>query len=167
MTPVKVTPTTGAPEIEFHRRGLASFYFVVAILAVLMGILFEMVGFGAAVEPGPWSGKWLSVTEWCLFGLGWLCGAPQFWKMGRNYQDNFIRLAASEVIFHSVSGKHFQIPYARIRSIDFDAALRKRVLTINTADTTYTFDQRACPRIGKVAEIVKARIAAMTPPPLK
>jgi hypothetical protein len=166
VTPVNVTPAAGAPEIEFHRRSLASFYFVVTILAVLIGILLMMVGLGTAVEPGPWSGKWLSVVEWCVFGLGWICGGPQFWKMGRNYQDNFIRLGPSEITFHSVSGKHFQIPYAEIRAVDFDASVRKRALTITTADTTYTLDQRNCPSIGKVAEIVKAHVAAMKPPPL-
>jgi hypothetical protein len=75
-------------------------------------------------------------------------------------------LGASDVVFHSVSEKEFQIPYAQIQSVDFDPALRKRLLTIETAKMTYRFDQRACPRIGKVAELLKARIAAMTPPPL-
>jgi hypothetical protein len=89
-----VTPTTGAPEIEFHRRGLAVFYFVAAIVAVVIGIMFVIVGLATAAEPGPWSGKWLSVVEWCVFGIGWACGGPQFWKMAGAYQHNLVRLGA-------------------------------------------------------------------------
>lgn len=155
-----MTPAIGSSEIVFHRRGLALFYFVFAILFVIVGILFELVGFGTAIDPGPWSGKWLPVAEWCGFGLMWVLGAPQMWAMGRRYRHNFVRLGASDVIFHSVSEKEFQIPYAQIRSINFDAAMRKRILTITTAATTYTFDQRSCPRIGKVAELLKGRIGA-------
>jgi hypothetical protein len=158
-----VTPT-GSSEIEFHRRGMALFYFVFAILFVIIGVLFLMVGGGAALDPGPWNGKRLSVAEWCVFGLGWMLGGPQMWVMGRRYRHNFVRLGASDVIFHSVSEKEFQIPYAQIRSINFDPAIRKRVLTIETAATTYTFDQRSCPRIGKVAELLKGRIGAAPPP---
>jgi hypothetical protein len=155
-----VTLTVGSSEIVFHRRGLALLYFVFAILFVIIAILFELVGFGTAIDPGPWSGKWLPVAEWCGFGLMWVLGAPQMWTMGRRYRHNFVRLRASDVIFHSVSEKEFQIPYAQIRSINFDPALRKRILTIETAATTYTLDQRACPRIGKVAELLKGRIGA-------
>lgn len=153
------------PDIEFHRRGLAAFYFVFAILFVIIGILFMMVGGGTALDPGPWSGKWLPVAEWCGFGLMWILGGPQMWMTGRRYRHNFVRLGATDVIFHSVSEKEFQIPYAQIRSINFDAAMRKRILTIETAATTYTFDQRSCPRIGKVAELLKGRVGALTPPP--
>jgi hypothetical protein len=155
-----VTPSIGSPEIEFRRRGLAAFYGIFAILFVVIGILFEMVGLGTAIDPGPWSGKWLSMAEWCVFGLMWMLGSPQMWTMGRRYRHNFVRLGPSDVIFHSVSEKEFQIPYAQIRSINFDPAMRKRVLTIETAATTYTFDQRACPRIGKVADLLKSRVGA-------
>jgi hypothetical protein len=155
-----VTPTIGSSEIVFHRRGLAAFYFVFAILFVIIGILFLMVGGGTAIEPGPWSRKWLSVAEWSVFGLGWILGAPQMWVMGRRYRHNLVRLGASDVIFHSVTEKEFQIPYAQIRSINFDPAMRKRILTIETPATTYTFDQRSCPRIGKVADLLKGRIGA-------
>jgi hypothetical protein len=159
-----VTPAIGSAEIEFHRRGLAALYGLFAILFAIIGILFVMVGWGTALDPGPWSGKWLPVTEWCVFGIGWACGAPQMWTMGRRYRHNFVRLGASDVTFHSVSEKEFQIPYAQIRSIDFDPAMRKRILTVTTAATTYTFDQRSCPRIGKVAELLKGRIGAAPPP---
>jgi hypothetical protein len=161
-----VTSATGSSEIVFHRRGLALLYFVFAILFLIIGILFELVGVGNAIDPGPWSGKWLPVAEWCVFGLMWVLGAPQMWIMGRRYRHNFVRLGASDVIFHSVSEKEFQIPYAQIQSINFDPAMRKRILTIETAATTYTFYQRACPRIGKVAELLKDRIGAV-PQPIK
>lgn len=89
----------------------------------------------------------------------WICAAPTVWGLGRKFRHSLVRLTGTEIFLHTVGGKRFTIPYTLIRSVDFDPAWRKRVLTIHTPETIYTFDRRAIPRIGKIAELLRQRIA--------
>ncbi len=143
------------PPIEFHRRGLATFYFVFAILFIVVGVLFLMAGLGEATGKG--EHKWLSVAQWCFGGFLWLLAAPKMWTIARAYRKNFVRFTATDVTFDTVTGHHYQIPYAAIKSVHWDQSLRKRLLTIDTEETKYHFDQRSSPSIGKVAKLLQER----------
>lgn len=87
----------------------------------------------------------------------WLLSAPKMWAMGVEYRKNFVRFTASDVTFRTLRGDHFQIPYAAIQSVTWDPSARKRLLTIDTADTKYSFDARSSPSIGKVAKLLLER----------
>lgn len=146
-------------EVEFHRRGLGMFYFVVAIIAIALGILFLMVGLGEGVRMGSGSEKWVSVGQWCLGGFVWLLASPKLWTMGRAYIKNLVRFGGTDVLLHTLSGHEYRIPYASIRGIEWEPSMRKRLLTIHTAETKYQFDQRSTPSIAKVAEMLQDRVA--------
>jgi hypothetical protein len=144
--------------VEFHRRTLSLFYYVAAICFVILGILSLMVALGEAIASGGWSSKTVGVLEWALAGVVWICSSPAMWAQGRKYRDNLVRLTDFQIFIHSAGGKDFTIPYSLIRAVDFNPARRARLLTIHTPETTYTFDQRAVPGIGKVAELLRQRI---------
>jgi hypothetical protein len=141
--------------VEFHRKGLANFYFVMAILFAVMGVLFLAAAFGEAVGKG--ANKWLGVAQWSFGGFLWLLSSPKMWTMGRAYRKNLVRFTATDVTFDTMSGQHYQIPYAAIQSIEWDSSARKRLLTIDTAETKYSFDQRSSPSIAKVAKLLQDR----------
>jgi hypothetical protein len=144
--------------IEFHRRTLSLIYYVMAIAFVMIGLLFFMVGFGDAITEDGWDSKIYGVVEWGASALVFLCSAPAIWKLGRNFRHSLVRLTATEIFLHTAGGKQFTIPFARIRSVDFDPAWRVRRMVIHTPETVYTFDQRAIPRIGKIAQLLRQRI---------
>ena len=143
--------------VEFHRRTLALIYYTMAIVFVIFGILFGMVGLGDAVTAGAWSSKIGGVLEWSLSALVWICSAPAIWLQARRYRHNLVRLTDHEIFIHTAGGKEFTIPYSLIRSVDCDA----RLLTIHTPEIKYTFDKRAIPRLVHVARLLGER--AVTP----
>jgi hypothetical protein len=140
-------------DVEFHRRGLSTLYFVFATLFVALGILFLMAGLGEATGKG--DSKWLGTAQWCFGGFLWLLASPKMWTMARAYRKNFVRLGASDVTFHTLTGHEYKIPYSAIRSLNWDPSPRKRLLTIDTDDTRYHFDARSTPRIAKVMELLQ------------
>jgi hypothetical protein len=144
-------------EIEFHRRGLAMFYFVMAVIFTALGILFVVVALGEAVQKDSSKGGWMSMLQWSFGGMLWLLSAPRMWTMGRGYRKNYVRFTGKDVTFHTLSEQEYKIAFADIQSVYFEPSLRKRLLTIDTKEMKYSFDQRSCPSIGKVAELVKAR----------
>jgi hypothetical protein len=147
-------------EIVFNRGGIAVFYFGMAIIFAVMGILFILAGVGGAVEPGPWRDKWADLAMWLVFGVSWIAGAPSMWLLGRAARQTEVRIGASEATFKLAGGRRYQIIYAEVRSLHWNPKRNVRALTIDTGNEQYKFDQRSCPRIGKVAEILGERCAA-------
>jgi hypothetical protein len=139
--------------VEFHRRSLALFYYVAAIVFVIFGILFALIAVSGGVTPGPWSGKIAGVLEWSLAALGWICGAPAMWLQARKYRHNLVRFTAVDIFIQTAGGKQFTIPYSLIRSVDCDA----RLLIIHTPEIKYTFDRQAIPRLAHVAKLLRDR----------
>ena len=142
--------------VEFHRRSLALFYYVAAIVFVIFGFLFAMIGVSDAIAPGPWSGKIAGVLEWSLAALGWLCSAPAMWLQARKYRHNLVRFTAADLFIQTAGGKQFTIPYSLIRSVDCDT----RLLTIHTPEIKYTFDRQAIPRLTHIAKILREHTVA-------
>lgn len=142
--------------VEFHRRGLALFYYVTAIAFLIIGILSGLVAVGDGIGPERWSSKIAAVLEWGLSGVVWICGAPAMWLSARKYRHNLVRLTAVEIFIHTAGGKQFTIPYSQIRSVDCPA----RRLTIHTPGLRYEFDQQAIPRLKKIAKLLQAHVSS-------
>jgi hypothetical protein len=148
-----------AEEIEFHRRGHALMSYIAAIGLAALGIIFVILACIEASEPDPWSQKWQSVLEWLVAAAPLLLATQKLWVLGRSYRHNVVRFAASAVTFRTLGGKQFEIPYLKIRSVKFEPAVNKGLLSIETAETNYQFDSRACPRADAVAKLILQRIA--------
>jgi len=140
---------------------------IAAIVLALFGVVFLILACVETADPAPWSEKWQSMLESVIAGIPLLLAAAKMGTLAHHYRHNSVRLSASEVIFHTLDGKQFQIPYSAIQSVVWDPAPRKRVLTIKTAETTYTFDENACPRPADIAKLLEDRNSAPTPPSSK
>jgi hypothetical protein len=146
-----------AGEIVFQRRGLAAFYYVMAFIFPVMGILFLLVGVGEAIEPGPWSGKLLALGIYLLIAVSWMAGAPSMWSRGKAHGQSEVRFGPSDMTFRLLAGKEYHVAYDDIVAIKWNPGIRVRALMIETRDMSYHLDQLNSPQIGKVANLLGER----------
>ncbi len=144
-------------EIVYRRKGLSWLYYLFVLVFALLGLLLLVVAMGRASEADSWSGKWFAVVGWAVAGLSWLMGIPQMWSMAKSYGRNVVRLDASRFALHTPAGKDLQFAFCDVQQVSWNRGLRSRLCTVETATTTYQFDTRACPRAGRVAQLIAER----------
>jgi len=133
--------------------------YIAAIALGLLGLIFVILACIEASLREPWSEKGPVIFEWIVAALPLLLAMQKLWTLGRSYRHNLVRLGAGAVSFHTLGGKQFEIPYPQIQSVKWEPQVSKGLLSIQTPETTYKFDSRACPRADTVAKLILERIA--------
>jgi hypothetical protein len=134
--------------------------YIAAVALALLGASFLIAACVEISASDPWKEKWQLVLEWLVAATPLLVSVEKLWRLARGYQHNAVRIDASAVTIHTMGGKNFHIPLAKIRAVKWEPAKNDSgVLIIDTPETNYKFDLRACPRPETVARLIAERIA--------